>query len=132
VRVAVDYAFVLATDPGAAEGRRSELVARLPVVLQPAFAFDSAVDLSPSSGFCADLAARLTQWADGRGLDPQRGSWIFDVSLYTTLPGADASSGGGAGQAPPLLELRSARLERRLVLPSPGGGTAGDVERPIG
>ena len=96
-------------------------MSRLPVVLQPALPFDSDADLAASSGFCADLAAQLTSWADDRGLDPQRGSWILDVSLYTTLPGPDAGAGNGGGQTPPLLELRSAQLDRRLVLPGSGG-----------
>jgi hypothetical protein len=119
LRLSVDYGFVLATDGAATADQRQQLVSRLPVLLQPAFLFDSAVDLAPSSGFCAELAGRLTQWAADRRLDPDRGLWLFDVSLYTTLPDAGAGGADLPRQVPPLLELRSVQLDRRLVLPDP-------------
>jgi hypothetical protein len=116
LRVAVDYGFPLATAGAAAPGQQAEIVSRLPVLLCPMFLFDSATDLRPGSGFCASLAEQLTGWAAARGLPPGTGRWVFDVSLYTTLPGAATEP---QAQAPPLLELADVRLDRRLVQPSP-------------
>ena len=115
LRVAVDYSFPLATaSTGPAStgtaGQQSEIVSRLPVLLYPMFLFDSATDLLPGSGFCAALAQQLDAWAAARGLPPDYGRWVLDVSLYTTLPGA-------AG-APPLLELTDVRLDRSVVQPA--------------
>ena len=119
-----DYGFVLASDPAATADQRQQLVSRLPVLLQPAFLFDSAVDLAPSSGFCAELARWLTQWATDRRLDPDRGLRLFDVSLYTTLPDTGAGGADLPRQVPPLLELRSVQLDRRSVLPDPPAAPA--------
>ena len=110
LRVAVDYSFPLATASAATAGQQSEIVSSLPVLLYPMFLFDSATDLLPGSGFCASLAQQLNAWATARGLPPDYGRWVLDVSLYTTLPGA-------AG-APPLLELSDVRLERSAVTPA--------------
>ncbi|HET9972089.1 MAG TPA: LysM peptidoglycan-binding domain-containing protein [Streptosporangiaceae bacterium] len=112
LRVAVDYGFPLATAAAARPGQESEIVSRLPVLLCPAFLFDSATDLQPGSGFCAALAQQLTGWASARGLPDGAGRWVLDVSLYTTLP---AVPGAPPAQAPPLLELTNVRLDRRLV-----------------
>ena len=132
LRLSVDYGFVLATDSAASADQRQQLVSRLPVVLQPAFLFDSAADLAPASGFCAELAGRLTKWATDRRLDPDRGLWLFDVSLYTTLP--DTGTGGAdlPRQVPPLLELRSVQLDRRLVLPDLPAASPAEAARPTG
>jgi hypothetical protein len=116
LRVAVDYGFSLAMAGAAAPGQQAEIVSRLPVLLCPMFLFDSATDLQPGSGFCASLAQQLTAWAAARGLPPGTGRWVFDVSLYTTLPGPATEP---QAQAPPLLELADVRLDRRLVQPSP-------------
>jgi len=116
LRVAVDYGFPLATATVVRPGQESEIVSRLPVLLCPAFLFDSATDLQPGSGFCAALAQQLTGWASARGLPDGAGRWVLDVSLYTTLP---AAPGAPAAQAPPLLELTNVRLDRRLVQHNP-------------
>ena len=116
VRVAVDYGFPLATAAAAPPGQQSEIVSRLPVLLRPAFLFDSATDLQPGSGFCTSLAQQLSGWATARGLPDDAGRWILDVSLYTTLPAAPGTS---MAQAPPLLELTNIRLDRRLVQHTP-------------
>ena len=91
-------------------GKQTEIVSSLPVPLYPMSLFDSAADLLPGSGFCASLAQQLDAWATARGLPPDYGRWVLDVSLYTTLPGA-------AG-APPLLELSDVRLDRSVVKPA--------------
>jgi LysM repeat protein len=116
LRVAVDYGFPLATAAAARPGQKTEIVSRLPVLLRPAFLFDSATDLQPGSGFCAALAQQLSGWAAARGLPDNAGRWMLDVSLYTTLP---AAPGAPAAQAPPLLELTDVRLDRRLVQHNP-------------
>ena len=116
LRVAVDYGFPLATAAAAPPGQQSEIVSRLPVLLCPAFLFDSATDLQPRSGFCASLAQQLAGWAAARGLPDGAGRWVLDVSLYTTLPAAPEMP---TAQAPPLLELTDIRLDRRLVQRSP-------------
>ena len=121
MRIAVDYAFVLATNPGAIGDQRGELVSRLPVVLQPALPFDSDADLAASSGFCADLAAQLTSWADDRGLDPQRGPDLRRQPVHHPSRSGRRRRERRGTSTPPLLELRSAQLDRRLVLPGSGG-----------
>ena len=122
LRVAVSYGFPVATAPGQdGPGQQSEIVSRLPVLLCPAFLFDSATDLQPGSGFCAALAQQLTAWATARGLPAGAGQWVLDVSLYTTLP---AAAGAAPAQAPPLLELTDVRLDRGLVQASPPPGAA--------
>jgi hypothetical protein len=127
IRVAADFGFRLASAAAPGDGQQREIVSRLPVLLRPSFLFDSAADLRPAAGFCADLAAELTSWATARGVPDGAGMWVFDISLYTTLPSATAPSGpvpdvGAVAlstNAPPLLQLSDVRLPRDRI-GSPG------------
>jgi LysM repeat protein len=119
LRVGVDYGFAVATAVATAASTdplaQQEIVSRLPVFLRPAFLFDSAIDLSADSGFCADLAERLTEWAAERGLPDDAGMWVLDVSLYTTVTDAPSVP----DTTPPLLQLRDVRLRRDRIAPTP-------------
>ena len=123
VRVGVDYGFpvvAMTTDNPTQQG---EIVSRLPVLLRPMFLLDSATDLRPDAGFCADLARGLTSWASARGVPEDVGMWVLDISLYTTLPSASAPTSqtpaaaapAPPDTAPPLLQLSNVRLPRDRV-----------------
>jgi hypothetical protein len=117
LRVSVDFAFALAV--AADPAPPGEILSRLPVLLRPTSLFDSATDLDPTSGFCADLAQELTGWATRRGLPDDVGMWLLGVSLHTTLPSA-SPAGTVPDSAPPLLQLDNLRLPRDRVAPTAG------------
>jgi hypothetical protein len=98
LRIAAAYEYVLA---GGSSPRAIETV--VPVLMKPTFLFNPKTQLIASGGFCDALAAGLKSWQHQNGIADGEGSWVFDVSVYTTLPGADISR-------PPLLELTNLRL----------------------
>ncbi|MEO1084464.1 MAG: hypothetical protein AAFY88_09490, partial [Acidobacteriota bacterium] len=106
IRLAASFGFVLAEEPPAL---RQEIETRVPVLLRPVFLFDPSRDLSPTGGFCFELASQLTAWHGYHQAETARGArWIFDISVYSTFPSADGR--GGASQ-PPLLELKTLYLD---------------------
>ena len=98
LRIAAAYEYVLA---GGSSPRAIEIV--VPVLMKPTFLFDPKTQLIASGGFCDALAAGLKSWQHQNDIADGEGWWVFDVSVYTTLPGADISR-------PPLLELPNLRL----------------------
>ncbi|MDJ0824020.1 MAG: LysM peptidoglycan-binding domain-containing protein [Rhodobacter sp.] len=113
IRVSVDYGFDLAragtqTTPG---DQGEQILTRKPVYLRPSFPFDSSTNLAPDKpGLVHDLAQKLIAWAEQQKLDQNTGIWIFDVSLYTSLPGGDE-------QQIPLLEMNNIQLPRSSITP---------------
>jgi LysM repeat protein len=113
VRVAASYAFPLneqERSQGSTKKSEAIIMTRIPLVLRPVSDFVPARDLTAPDGLCPSLAKLLREWATTHNVWNQGGSFCFDVTVYSNLP--------GSAHPRPLIELADVRLALSEVDPS--------------